>query len=77
LWPISRILHGLTEFFYDMRRTTARVGIVAVPTAVTGFFGQDVLYPGCGENSGFIASVAIMLIVAGALFLVFKRRNWL
>jgi magnesium transporter len=61
----------------DMRRITAWVAIVAVPTAVTGFFGQNVPYPGFGENSGFIASIAIMLIIAAALFLVFKRKNWL
>ena len=30
----------------DMRRITAWVAIVAVPTAVTGFFGQNVPYPG-------------------------------
>jgi magnesium transporter len=61
----------------DMRRITAWVAIVAVPTAVTGFFGQNVPYPGFGEDSGFIASVAIMLIIASTLFLVFKRKNWL
>jgi magnesium transporter len=61
----------------DMRRITAWVAIVAVPTAVTGFFGQNVPYPGFGENSGFIASIAIMLIIAATLFLVFKRKDWL
>ena len=40
-------------------------------------FGQNVPYPGFGEDSKFIASVAIMLIIAGTLFLVFKRKNWL
>jgi Mg2+ and Co2+ transporter CorA len=30
----------------DMRKITAWVAIVAVPTAVTGFFGQNVPYPG-------------------------------
>ncbi len=61
----------------DMRRITAWVAIVAVPTAVSGFFGQNVPYPGFGENSGFIASIAIMLLIAATLFLVFKRKNWL
>ena len=36
----------------DMRRITAWVAIVAVPTAVTGFFGQNVPFPGFGETSG-------------------------
>ena len=61
----------------DMRRITAWVAIVAVPTAVTGFFGQNVPYPGFGENSGFIASVTVMLVIATTLFIAFKRKNWL
>ena len=61
----------------DMRRISAWVAIIAVPTAVTGFFGQNVPYPGFGENSGFLASITIMLIIAATLFLVFKRKDWL
>jgi Mg2+ and Co2+ transporter CorA len=61
----------------DMRRITAWVAIVAVPTAVTGFFGQNVPYPGFGTEAGVIASVTIMLVMAAALYLVFKRKQWL
>ena len=61
----------------DMRRITAWVAIEAVPTVVTGFFGQNVPYPGFGENSGFIASVTVMLLIPTTLFIVFKRKNWL
>ena len=48
----------------DMRRITAWVAIVAVPTAVTGFFGQNVPYPGFGETSGFVASMLIIVVFA-------------
>jgi magnesium transporter len=61
----------------DMRRITAWVAIVAVPTAVTGFFGQTIPYPGFGETSGLIASMIIMVIMAGTLYLTFKRKRWL
>jgi Mg2+ and Co2+ transporter CorA len=61
----------------DMRKITAWVAIVAVPTAVTGFFGQNVPYPGFGETSGFLASSVIMLLIATTLYLVFKRKKWL
>lgn len=61
----------------DMRRITAWVAIVAVPTAVTGFFGQNIPYPGFGETAGFIASVVIMAVAAAALFTIFKLKNWL
>ena len=61
----------------DMRRITAWVAIVAVPTAVTGFFGQNVPYPGFGEQGGFIASCVLMLAIATGLFVFFRRRQWL
>ena len=61
----------------DMRRITAWVGIVAVPTAVTGFFGQNVPYPGFGEGGGFLASTAVILLSAAALYVFFRKKRWL
>jgi magnesium transporter len=61
----------------DMRRITAWVAIVAVPTAVTGFFGQNVPYPGFGTTAGFIASVLIIVVFATILYILFKRKEWL
>jgi Mg2+ and Co2+ transporter CorA len=61
----------------DMRKITAWVAIVAVPTAVTGFFGQNVPYPGFDSTAGFIASTLIIVICAAVLFIIFKRKGWL
>jgi magnesium transporter len=61
----------------DMRRITAWVAIIAVPTAVTGFFGQNLPYPGFGARSGFIASAVIMICAAAVLFAIFKTKRWL
>ena len=61
----------------DMRRITAWVAIVAVPTAVTGFFGQNVPYPGFGTTSGVVASSLMIVFFAAVLFIVFKRKKWL
>jgi Mg2+ and Co2+ transporter CorA len=61
----------------DMRRITAWVAIIAVPTAVTGFFGQNVPYPGFGERAGFVASIVIMICAAAVLFAIFKTKKWL
>jgi magnesium transporter len=61
----------------DMRRITAWVAIIAVPTAVTGFFGQNVPYPGFGERSGFIASIVIMASIAIVLYAIFRVKKWL
>jgi Mg2+ and Co2+ transporter CorA len=61
----------------DMRKITAWVAIVAVPTAVTGFFGQNIPYPGFGEQAGFIASTTIMILIALVLYLIFRHKRWL
>jgi magnesium transporter len=61
----------------QMRRITAWVAIVAVPTAVTGFFGQNVPYPGFGTKLGAVASTTIILIMAVTLYVVFRRKKWL
>jgi Mg2+ and Co2+ transporter CorA len=61
----------------DMRRITAWVAIIAVPTAVTGFFGQNLPYPGFSERAGFIASTVIMICAAAVLFATFKKKKWL
>ena len=61
----------------DMRKITAWVAIVAVPTAVTGFFGQNVPYPGFGTETGFIASCGVMIAIAIVLYAIFKRKGWL
>ncbi|MCA1710237.1 MAG: magnesium transporter CorA family protein [Actinobacteria bacterium] len=60
-----------------MRRLTAWAAILAVTTAVTGFYGQNVPYPGFGKQSGFYASVAVLLVLTGALYVGFKKRGWL
>ena len=61
----------------DMRKITAWVAIVAVPTAVTGFFGQNVPYPGFGHTSGFVASTLAIVLIAATLYVAFKRKKWL
>jgi magnesium transporter len=60
-----------------MKKLTGWAAIIAVPTAVTGYFGQNVPYPGSGTQSGFIASVAVILGIGLTLFTVFKRKNWI
>jgi magnesium transporter len=61
----------------DMRRITAWVAIIAVPTAVTGFFGMNVAYPGFASRTAFLVSIAIMLVSAAVLFVIFKTKKWL
>lgn len=61
----------------DMRKISAWVAIVAVPTALTGFFGQNVPYPGSGTPEGFIASSTLIVLGSLLLFVLFRRKKWL
>ncbi|GAB2997778.1 magnesium transporter CorA family protein [Amycolatopsis acidiphila] len=60
-----------------MKKLTGWAAIIAVPTAITGFYGQNVPYPGYSQWSGFIASTVAIVVIAGALYVLFKRRDWL
>jgi magnesium transporter len=48
-----------------------------VPTAITGFFGQNLQFVGFGTVWGVWLSVGIMAAVSVALYLGFKKRDWI
>lgn len=60
-----------------MKKLTGWAAIIAVPTAITGFYGQNVPYPGFGTAAGFTASTSVILILMAVLYVMFKRRDWL
>ena len=60
-----------------MKKLTSYTALIAIPTAVTGFYGQNVPYPGFAHHSGFISSLVLIAGLAGLLFLAFKRKGWL
>ena len=60
-----------------MKKLTGWAAIIAVPTAVTGWFGMNVRYPGIGTVAGFVASTGVITTLALMLYVVFKRRNWI
>ena len=60
-----------------MKKLTGWAAIIAVPTAVTGWFGQNIAYPGFGERSGLIASTIVITGLAGTLYVAFRRRGWI
>jgi magnesium transporter len=60
-----------------MKKLTGWAAVIAVPTAVTGFYGQNVPYPGFGKHWGFVVSLAVLIGTALALYAVFKKRDWL
>jgi magnesium transporter len=60
-----------------MKKLTSWAAIIAVPTAITGYFGQNVPYPGFGQPAGFWLSVVVIVLVASSLYWLFKRKDWL
>jgi magnesium transporter len=60
-----------------MKKVTSWAAIIAVPTAITGFYGQNVPYPGFGTITGFWVSTGLMVVISGALYVSFRRRDWL
>ncbi|QFZ24374.1 magnesium transporter [Saccharothrix syringae] len=60
-----------------MKKVTGWAAIIALPTAVTGFYGQNVPYPGYDRPWGFWTSTVVMVVLSGGLYATFKRRDWL
>ena len=79
---ITSILDAnLTEQSNELNEITKKLAswaaIIAVPTAITGYYGQNVPYPGFGHHSGFITSTLAILILAGGLWALLRRQRWL
>jgi magnesium transporter len=60
-----------------MKKLSGWAAIIAVPTAITGFYGQNVLYPGINTAVGFVASSILIVVLVILLYVMFKRRDWL
>jgi magnesium transporter len=60
-----------------MKKVTSWAAIIAVPTAITGFFGQNLNFPGYGTQWGVIASTVFIFVAAAGLYISFRRRDWL
>lgn len=59
------------------RQLAAWAAIIAVPTAVTGFYGQNIPYPGFAAHTGFLASTVTWVGGSLLLYVMFRRRGWL
>lgn len=60
-----------------MKKVTSWAAIIAIPTAITGFFGQNVTFPGEGQWGGLFASVALIVASSLVLYRVFRAKDWL
>lgn len=61
-------------------KVTSWAAIIAVPTAITGFYGfygQNLPYPGFSTPAEFLASSILIVLLSVALHVAFKRKDWL
>lgn len=62
----------------DMRRISAWVAIVAVPTMIAGIYGMNFRYmPELDWRFGYPLSLAVMLVACVGLYRAFRRSGWL
>jgi len=59
------------------RQLAAWAAVIAVPTAVTGFYGQNIPYPGFESSLGFWTSTVIWVGLSVVLYVAFRKRRWL
>jgi len=60
-----------------MKKVTSWAAIIAVPTAVTGFYGQNLPYPGYNTEWGFLVSTGLIVFLGVGLYVAFRKRDWL
>ncbi|HSB85710.1 MAG TPA: magnesium/cobalt transporter CorA [Ilumatobacteraceae bacterium] len=60
-----------------MKKVTSWAAIIAVPTLVTGYYGMNVPFPGEGQRWGWILSLSLVVVCSIALYLWFRKREWL
>lgn len=59
------------------KKVTSWAAIIAVPTAITGWYGQNLPYPGFASVSGLVSSVLLIAGVSTGLYWAFRRNGWL
>jgi magnesium transporter len=60
-----------------MKVLTSVTIILAVPTLIASVYGMNVGLPGARSPLAFAGLIAVSVVAAGVLFIVFRRRNWL
>ncbi len=60
-----------------MKKLAAWAAIIAVPTAVTGWFGQNLPYPGYMAGYGLLQSVVVIVLGTVGLYVLFRRVDWI
>lgn len=60
-----------------MKKVTSWAAIIAVPTAITGYFGQNIEFPFFGTAEGWWISNILIVVASLGLWFAFRRQDWL
>jgi magnesium transporter len=60
-----------------MKVLTSVTILLAVPTLIASLYGMNVGLPGARSAAAFGGILLVCVLVAGGLFVLFRRRNWL
>lgn len=60
-----------------MKKLAGWAAVIAVPTAITGWFGQNVPFPGNGEPLGLVLSVGLIVALTGVVYVMLRRTDWI
>ncbi len=74
----ARLAQASNRLNVVMKKLSAWAGIILVPTLVAGIYGMNFTdMPELSWRLGYPMALAIMAVSAGALYVVFRRRDWL
>jgi magnesium transporter len=59
------------------KKVTSWAAIIAVPTAITGFYGQNLPFPGFAKTWGFVVSSVLIVLASVVLYAAFRSKDWL
>lgn len=60
-----------------MKKLAGWAAVIAVPTAITGWFGQNVPFPGFSESLGLWLSVVLIVALTGGVYVTLRRHDWI
>ena len=62
----------------QMKKISSWAAIIFAPSLVTGIYGMNFSHmPELDWRFGYPAAIGLMLVLAGGLFVIFKKNNWL
>ena len=64
---------GVYRLAASLYRDASKEMPAHVPTAITGFYGQNVLYPGINTLGGFVTSTAVIVVIVITLYRMFRQ----